>query len=368
MVDIEKVLTNLCACNYPDNHSRHEAVNMATRKSVLTKIKKKKEIDVRIRALADSIRKKHLALKLGKEAVEKMSKEVLKPVTDPLAAIIAANVEDKQHKKDIPPPVVIKQAPRLRKGKSFRKKVKVSKATVKQESLSPVAGSEEDEYESADTGDDEDDDDKQRVHSVRDTKVMGKYPPIAEGYIKMMREGKAKFDPTFGLQYEKDSDKWSIGNSYVAFDNKTNDIFVGDTRFKGSKGLYELLFMKEPDTRLITEADKTNYGAILRMTNAHRYKSRPDGRVKASASYKYLRIIKPLVESEITELKAGKRSGKGIYKVNSNKPIEYVYWNDVNELVDRLRLLYASKSAGNNAHDNEIACILQELKEEKIII
>ena len=33
---------------------------------------------------------------------------------------------------------------------------------------------------------------------------------------------------------------------------------------------------------------------------------------------------------------------------------DYVYWNDPNELVDRLRLLYASQAAGNASHTNEI--------------
>lgn len=38
----------------------------------------------------------------------------------------------------------------------------------------------------------------------------------------------------------------------------------------------------------------------------------------------------------------------------NEKPIEYIYWNDANEIVNRLRLLYASKFAGNTSVDNEI--------------
>ena len=38
--------------------------------------------------------------------------------------------------------------------------------------------------------------------------------------------------------------------------------------------------------------------------------------------------------------------------LNNNK-IDYVHWDDPNELMDRLRLLEASH-AGRNAHDNEI--------------
>jgi translation initiation factor IF-2 len=53
--------------------------------------------------------------------------------------------------------------------------------------------------------------------------------------------------------------------------------------------------------------------------------------------------------------------------LNNNK-IDYIHWNDPNELVDRLRLLEASRQAGNNAHDNEILSIIEELYEAGIII
>ena len=46
---------------------------------------------------------------------------------------------------------------------------------------------------------------------------------------------------------------------------------------------------------------------------------------------------------------------------------EYTYWDDPNELVDRLRLLIAERRAGNNNHDNEIQSILEELREAEII-
>jgi hypothetical protein len=46
---------------------------------------------------------------------------------------------------------------------------------------------------------------------------------------------------------------------------------------------------------------------------------------------------------------------------------DYVYWDDVNELVSRMRLLVASKNAGNTNHDGEIFSILSELKEHRVI-
>ena len=52
----------------------------------------------------------------------------------------------------------------------------------------------------------------------------------------------------------------------------------------------------------------------------------------------------------------------------TDNKIDYVRWNDPNELVDRLRLLESSLQAGNNAHDNEILSIIEELREAGIII
>ena len=45
----------------------------------------------------------------------------------------------------------------------------------------------------------------------------------------------------------------------------------------------------------------------------------------------------------------------------------HTYWDDPNELVDRLCLLHASKEAGNNNVINEIISIVSELRQAKYI-
>lgn len=50
-----------------------------------------------------------------------------------------------------------------------------------------------------------------------------------------------------------------------------------------------------------------------------------------------------------------------------NKKINYTYWDNPNELVDRLRLLVSSKSAGHTSHNNAIISIIEELQEANII-
>jgi hypothetical protein len=52
-------------------------------------------------------------------------------------------------------------------------------------------------------------------------------------------------------------------------------------------------------------------------------------------------------------------------KVRSN--VSYVYWDDPNELVDRLKLLVASRDAGNTGLENEIISIIEELQESGIL-
>jgi len=51
----------------------------------------------------------------------------------------------------------------------------------------------------------------------------------------------------------------------------------------------------------------------------------------------------------------------------NDNAIDYVHWDDPNELVDRLRLFDASHQAGNNVHDNEMLSI-EEFREVGLII
>jgi hypothetical protein len=51
-----------------------------------------------------------------------------------------------------------------------------------------------------------------------------------------------------------------------------------------------------------------------------------------------------------------------MFKEVSNKPIDYVYWNDPNELVNRLRLLVAYQSADHTGHSNEIVSDIDDDK------
>ena len=124
-------------------------------------------------------------------------------------------------------------------------------------------------------------------------------------------------------------------------------------------GLYELIFMKFPNENICTDDDVQTYKSILLTTNAHLRGHSSSNQVMGNKGYKYKNIIMPLV--------SGKKVGTNKIvdlMLNDNK-IDYIHWNDLNEIVDRLRLLEVSCQAGHNGHDNEI---INEFREASLII
>lgn len=123
--------------------------------------------------------------------------------------------------------------------------------------------------------------------------------------------------------------------------------------------MLDLLFYKKPPSGY-TENDLQHYKDILVLTDAHKKFFEKDMHVrKSKKSYKYTNIISPLL-----------RTGSGIdtkFMTVNTKSIDYTYWDDPNELVDRLRLLVSSSSAGHTGHNNEIISIIEELREADII-
>jgi len=96
--------------------------------------------------------------------------------------------------------------------------------------------------------------------------------------------------------------------------------------------------------------------SILLATNAHRRNYIEHSHLRSNRGYKYRYIIAPLLK-RIDDWKELPRA----MTLNDNA-IDYVNWDDPNELVDRMRLLKASRQAGHNAHDNEMLSIIKELQ------
>lgn len=170
----------------------------------------------------------------------------------------------------------------------------------------------------------------------------------------------------FGVR-ENDK-KFFIGNSRVKLsvigddENKIYIITVNNKPYELTPGLIEVLLRKNPDLKLVTEGDKFVYKNILLETNVHKRDYDPHGQIKGDKSLKYRDIIKPLFYDAMTK-SGGSLPVLKAYKKNT----DLVYWDDPNELVERLKLLVASRNAGNCNHDNEILSIIEELKEAGII-
>lgn len=283
----------------------------------------------KIQALSRIVRKKYLALKLGKSEEDAALQKIFQPLSEPLQQI--ANI------------------------KKERTLSKIKKEEIKKE----------------DNEKDGEDINEEVFEEPPVRNLIDNYPEVAHKVIQDFWNKLNKIDVVYGPLFDEGT--WYLGGptTLIKLDKSTGDIIIKNKRFKGTKGLYELIFYKDPQYE---DDDLIAYKNILILSNAHRDTL---GRLKSSGLDKYKNIIKPMFVKRMTSAststhmtRSGSASsniqlGKGI--IYNEKPVEYVYWDDVNELVDRLKLLLASKQAGNTSNDNEIIAIENELREAGII-
>lgn len=232
----------------------------------------------------------------------------------------------------------------------------------------------------ADVDDDDDDDDdihNQTPHDFFNQKfkispklndtltsaVTTNMGPLGSKYfIGLITDNLNEYDTKFGVYYDaKNNIGWKMGDKIFRM-NKRDEINITGARlpFTSTEGLLELIFKKDPNTSKVSDEDVVTYGEILDLTNAARREYSPHGRVKSNNSIKYKTIIGPLFYGKKVAI------GRG-FVTYGPKSTQYAYWNDPNELVDRLVLLIASRKSGNTSHDLEIASIEEELRESGII-
>lgn len=300
----------------------------------------------KIHELSKNIKKKYQALKLGRSETDKTLEKLYKPITNPLYQIID------------------------------------NYSTEKLVKSKPINVEEKDDYEDNDdeevlAEEEEDEEEQEEVtpNASQSEQYLDSYPPIAKHYIRAyLNDGdKRQFDLTYGVTYDPVTDRWLIGKSPIKFDNNNQEVFtIENTTFNGTSGLYDLIFKKNPTG--FTERDGENYKKILHLTNVHRRNFVKSGILRSTTTNKYKNIIRPLIGTSMRKHHRTKSENKnvgagvdGVLWQYNEKPIEYIYWDNINELVDRLKLLIASKQAGNTSHDNEIISIVNELEEAGII-
>jgi len=196
--------------------------------------------------------------------------------------------------------------------------------------------------------------------------------PAEERIYHYLKDSKRR-DRIFGPTQDKDN-SWYLAKTPIYFENK--HITVDNTKYPLTRGLIELLFLKDPIS--YNENDLNVYRKIVNKTSVHKCGHDPSGKIKSSKSNKYKNIISPLfVKRSSTKShrksmsmdKTGNTSqytGEGFMDLNLEKP-NFIYWDDPNELVSRLRLLISSTMAGHSGHNNEISSIIEELREANII-
>lgn len=307
------------------------------------------EIKRKLVEATKAVRKKMRAIKTSEVQSEEAFEKAFKPIIEPLKEV-ATTVKQPPLPPHAPPfPTPVK-----------KKKKKETPLKIKSE----IEDEEEEEEEE------------------KPTPLL--WPPPrqswAEKYVERLRTSPLNFDTQYGVYVDDYDGSLKMGNADVAFSDKTITISRNGTpiyQATVNRPLLDAIFKNEP----ISLGDKAKhvYAKLLDVTNATRVNYNSAGTTKASKSDKYLELIKPvmreyeIVKSIVAEETPRKslrpRKGAGMLSkhLKSSAKTEYRYWNSLKELIDRLRLLWASKISGNNSHENEILAILEELREEGIL-
>lgn len=175
-------------------------------------------------------------------------------------------------------------------------------------------------------------------------------------YLKMYTDRGVKTDKTFGFRTR--NDKMFIGSEPIEIENNNIRFPDGDV-YEGTEGLWQLLTLQKPNN--YTKEDRENFAEILLKTNSYRRNNNPDeSYLKSSSGYKYSHIVKPILKENniLTE-------GEGLQKIVTNKPVEYVYWDTLDELLEKLYIAWGEIKSGNKNPllYNEISSILEEIRE-----
>lgn len=225
--------------------------------------------------------------------------------------------------------------------------------------LESIYKSENDEVESVNNESDDNMDDDQNT----DDEVL-------QTHLTNLASNNPKYDIIYGVRKGLD-DKHYIGKHRVEFNNRKIKLYSDKKKVKeyaGSANLYDMMFLRdvEPSDSV---RDMVAYRDILNTTRAiyNHYDLRRGVNESETKKFKYL--IRTIIPST-AHLRQKKKLGGKINlsnKLYTQKNVEYVYWNNIHELIARLRLLWASKMAGHTGHDNEILSIIEELREEGVI-
>uniref|UniRef100_A0A8D9F9S4 Uncharacterized protein n=1 Tax=Cacopsylla melanoneura TaxID=428564 RepID=A0A8D9F9S4_9HEMI len=135
------------------------------------------------------------------------------------------------------------------------------------------------------------------------------------------------------------------------------------------EGVEEFNQENHQQTRQVeTEEKRTNEHEEEKEEERHRKRKniRPTKKNVISSTLNTRATVKRQLKKILTPRKSQTAMSGGNFKNVTNKPVEFVYFDDVNEIIERLLLLHSAQNAGDSK-TNEIMSIESELKERKII-
>lgn len=328
-----------------------------------------------IKSLSDSIRRKNRALRLGISERDKYLETTFKPVVGPLKEMVQTV------KKFIPPTEgdLVLPVSEFKNEEDYDD----DEVTESQESdISEAVGEKGEKSIVEEVKTSEEEEDKEgETPNPSNISVLGKdissIGIIGRKYIlKMMHSAPAnKRYHVYGARLEGDGLK--IGNTSLNLD-KENNIWIGDKKYKGSIGLYELIFNPKPAN--YSKRDLVRFKEICKITNAHKKGYAANAPIHKNTSAKYKNIISELFQNRSVRLKRRamsaaelnllhkKRktvSGDGILKNTYSTNV--IYYNNVNKLVTRMRLIHEAIEAGHTGLENEWVALTTELRNRGVI-
>lgn len=334
-------------------------MNHPTTTTSTTKQKHLKEVA----RLSKSIRQKYLDLKRGLVEKEHSLHETFKPILKPLETLLEQRQQQQQQvvsssdDKPSPPPSPL--LPQKEEDETEAVKIKRERKIPKRK-LVMAAAAEEEVFEATP---------EKSVQAALEETLMGDEEGLTEMketlhqfgertryYLTLFTMNDNTIDrSTHGIQYRTQGGL-GLGNTSIQFTPYDEIVLTADNglskTYEGTTGLFQLLFLRQPDENTVTADDMKNYKDILEFSNATRRHYSLHKQKQGLRTEKYRKYIR----------------GSGGFKdyLRQGKQT-LVYWNDVNELVSRLKLLIRSEAAGHSGLGNEQISIIEELREEGII-
>lgn len=335
-----------------------------------------------IKSLSDAIRRKNRALKLGINERDAFLESTFKPVIEPIKEMTQklrklgpstegeiilplSKYEEEQHEIDRYEDTELSEE---------------SDASEPMEDVRDKDITEEDEEVSEVERKEEEITNPSNISKLG-TEIASKGELGRKYVLKMLHSTPANRNyHVYGARLERKG--MMIGNSLLDVDEDDN-ILIGDKKYKGTLGLFELIFRSKPSR--YSARDLKHFKTICHDTNTHRKGYLPDNPIYRNRSEKYRNVISDLFPSKKNPLKRRAISSAEIniqhkkIKVNSPTPsgegllkntysTNIIYYNDANKLVDRMRLIHEAIEAGHTGLENEWVALIDELRNRQIIV